>query len=95
MSGERAPERRRERRRQNAAERDPLGPDERCQRVKRLGHTDQRLVTIDIAPRGRGRAEAASKPGLEMNPLGLEPALGAMRLGVEAADELPVVAGWA
>ena len=72
-------------------ERDPFGADELRERVQRLRHAGERRVAIDVAPRGRGRRLAAREPGLEMDPLGLEPALGAMRLGVEATDELAVV----
>src|SRR5205823_8040092 len=57
------------------------------QGAQRFSDAGERLVLIDASPSGRRRLRRR-EPRLEVRVAHLQPLLGAMRLGVEAADEL-------
>src|SRR5207247_9271733 len=60
------------------------------QGAQRLREPGQRLVLVDAAPPGR-RHLRRREPGLEVHVANLQPALDAMGLGIEAADEMTVM----
>ena len=71
----------------HAPEGDRIGADEDGQGAQRFSDAGERLVLIDASPSGRRRLRRR-EPRLEVRVAHLQPLLGAMRLGVEAADEL-------
>src|SRR2546428_3552241 len=90
---EQARQRRPEPARRHAADLDLVGAHELGQRAQRLYDTRERFVLIDSFPAAR-RGPRRSEPGLEVHVTSLQTALGAMALGVDAADEMTMVEDW-
>src|SRR5688572_4211617 len=76
--------------RRHATERHRLRSDERGERPERAREPHERGVEVERDSAAR-RGRAGGEPWLQVDVADLEPTLGAMRLGVDAPDEMAVV----
>src|SRR5882724_12308388 len=74
----------------DATDRHLVRSHEDAERTHRSSHAGERRVPIHRPSPGRGRA-GRGEPRLEVHVANLEPALGAMGLGVDATDEVAMM----